>query len=288
MKKILGLSLLLALSGSLFAQESIIIPDTLDNEWATTWVAGVNGAQSTFSNWAAGGQNNVTATFFTRLNGAYRKGQFTYGYVVHLRYGVTNIEGEDSRKTDDRIATKHRVSYILNEENTMNLFASVSFVTQFYDGYDFETDPRTRISDFMAPAYFSENIGYAYSPVDFISLEAGLGLKQTYVGDEALVLAPGYGVQPGDNLFSEGGLSFGISFNKEILKNVNYTSRFETFSNLKRSLDRTDVGWSNEITGRINDYLTAAFQLDLVYDDDVISELQTKQILSAGLLINLR
>ena len=137
MKLLSGIILTLLLSANLFAQETIIIPDTLDNEWATMWVAGVNGSQSTFNNWAAGGQNNVAATLFTRLNGAYRKDKLTYGYVIRLRYGVTNIEGQQSQKTDDRIATKHRLSYILNDENTMNVFASVSFVTQFYDGYSY-------------------------------------------------------------------------------------------------------------------------------------------------------
>lgn len=286
MKKILTLLFLIAFAVQVNAQETIIIPDTLDNEWATTWVMGLNGSQSTFNNWAAGGQNNVAATFFTRVNGAYRKGRFTYGYVFNVRYGITDIEGEDTRKTDDRLATKHRAAYILNDENTMNAFFSVSFVTQFYDGYDYSTDPRTRISDFMAPGYFSQNVGYAYTPRDFVSFEAGMGLKQTIVNDDDLT--PGYGVEDGETVFSEGGLQTGISFNKEILTNVTYTSRFETFTNLKRNFDRTDVLWANELTGKINEYLTASFQFELVYDDDFTTELQTKQILAAGLLVNLR
>ena len=231
MKTLFAALIFCAISFGLSAQETIIIPDTLDNEWATMWVAGVNGSQSSYNNWAAGGQNNVAATFFTRLNGAYRKGNLTYGYVIRLRYGVTNIEGEDSRKTDDRIATKHRASYILNDENTMNAFADISFVTQFYDGYSYADDSRTHISGFMAPAYFAQSLGYAYTPKDYISFEGGLGLKQTYVSDEALL--PSYGVKVGDNVFSEGGLTTGISFNKEIFTNVNYNSRFETFTNLK-------------------------------------------------------
>ncbi|RNC79277.1 MAG: DUF3078 domain-containing protein [Balneola sp.] len=284
--RILPVFFALGITYSSSAQETIIIPDTLDNEWATTWVAGINGSQATYNNWAAGGQNNIAATFFTRLNGAYRKGKLTYGYVFNLRYGLTNIEGEDSRKTDDRIATKHRLAYILNDENTMNAFAEVSFVTQFYDGYDYSTDPRTRISNFMAPGYFSQTIGYAYTPADYISFEAGLGLKQTYVGDEDLL--PSYGVDVGENVFAEGGLTTGISFNKEILANVTYTSRFETFTNLNNSFDRTDVSWANELSGRINQYLTASFQFELVYDDDVTTELQTKQVLAVGFLVNLR
>ena len=150
------IALFICTSKSSFAQETVIIPDTLDNEWAMKWVAGINGSQASYNNWSVGGQNNIAATFFTKLNHAYRKGNFTYGYVLHLRYGVTNIEGEDSRKTDDRIAMKHRAAYILNDENTMNAFVEIRFLSQFYDGYDYSEDMRTLISGFMAPAYFSE------------------------------------------------------------------------------------------------------------------------------------
>ncbi len=289
MKQLLLALAILGVSSLSYAQETIIIPDTLDNEWATTWVLGLNASQSTFNNWAAGGQNNVSTTAFTRVNGAYRQGKFTYGYVFNVRYGITNIEGEESRKTADRLAIKHRAAYILNDENTMNAFAQISFTTQFYDGYDYSNEPRTRISDFMAPGYFSESIGYAYTPTDYVSFEAGLALKQTIVNDEAIVQEKGYGVAPGDNVFSEGGLQLAVNFSKEILKNVNYTSSLETFNNVNKSLASTDVAWANELTGKINDYLTASFQLEMIYDDDVVAdELQTRQILAAGLLVNLR
>ncbi|MCG8372335.1 MAG: DUF3078 domain-containing protein [Balneolales bacterium] len=281
--------LILLLIAPVKAQENIVIPDTLDNEWYSTWIAGLNGSQSTFENWAAGGQNNVSATVFSRINGAYQKGRFKYGYVINLRYGITNIEGEESRKTDDRIATKHRIAYILNDANTMNMFAQVSFVTQFYDGYDYSGEERVRISDFMAPGYFTESIGYAYTPRDFISFEAGLALKQTIVTDDSLVVSPGYGIDPGENLLSEGGLNLGISFNKEILPNVNYNSSLETFNNLKKPVVSTDFAWANELTGRINSFMTASFTFEMIYDDDVIAdELQTKQILGVGILFNLR
>ena len=105
------------------------------------------------------------------------------------------------------------------------------------------------------------------------------------MGDKNLV--PGYGVEVGDNLLSEGGFTTGISFNKEIVTDVSYTCRFETFTNIKKSLSSTDVSWANEITGRINKFLTASFQFELLYDDDITTELQTKQVLSVGFLLNL-
>ncbi len=287
MKQLIYSIIFFGITINLSAQEAVVIPDTLNNEWTTSWVAGLNGAQSNYNNWAAGGSNNIAATFYSKISSAYRTRNFSYGYVLNLRYGITKIEGKDNRKTDDRLATVHRASYILNSKNTMNIFIEFSFITQFYDGYDYSTDERLRVSDFMAPAYFSQNIGFAYTPKDYISLEAGLGLKQTIVNDDSLI--PSFGVEENNRVFSEGGLQLGISFNKEIITNVNYTSRFETFYNLNKSLVSTDISWANEITGKINDYLSTSFQFELVYDDDIIpDELQTKQILSAGLLITFR
>ena len=279
---IVGIALL---STNVKAQETITIADTLDG-WAFDWIAGVNGSQSTFKNYSRGGEDNVAATMFSLLNGAYKKGNITYGFVINLRYGVTKIDGEDTRKTDDRIAVRNRLAMILNDSNTLNGFAEVGFLTQFYNGFVFNDDgTRTLISDFFAPAYFTENVGIAYTPADYVSFEGGLGLKQTYVGQDAL--GPNFGVDPGENILAEGGLTTGISFKKDVLTNVGYVTRFETFTNLNKSVNSTDISWVNEVVGRINKYLTASFQFELLYDDDITTELQTRQVLSAGLLVNI-
>lgn len=273
------------MSPSVKAQETINIADTLTG-WAYDWVAGINGSQSSFKNYSRGGEDNVSGTFYSLLNGAYKKDKFTYGFVINLRYGLTKINGEDARKTDDRIAIRNRAALILNEQNTFNGFVELGFLTQFYNGYVFNDDgTRTLISDFFSPAYFTENVGIAYTPTNYISFEAGVGLKQTYVSQEAL--GPNFGLDPGDNILAEGGLTTGLSFKKDILENVSYTTRFETFTNLNKSLDSTDISWASEIVGRINKYLTTSFQLELFYDDDITTELQTKQVFSAGLLVNI-
>lgn len=280
------LLLLLAIGNNSYAQETISISDTLNNEWAFGWVAGLNGTQSSYNHWSKGGQDNIAVNGYSLLSGAYKKDRFEYGFVLNMRYGITKIEDEGTRKSDDRLAMRHRAAYILNDENTMNAFADVSISTQFDAGYKYNSDgTKTLISDFISPLYFTESIGYAYTPKDYISFEAGLGLKQTYVKDDDLVSF--FGIDPGDNLSSEGGLVLGISFKKDIMENVNYTSRFETFTNFKKTLESTDVAWANQLTGKINKYLNATFQFEMLYDDDITKDLQTKQVLAAGVLVNI-
>jgi hypothetical protein len=45
--------------------------------------------------------------------------------------------------------------------------------------------------------------------------------------------------------------------------------------------------WGNELVGKINSLISASFQFELRYDNDFSSEIQLKQVLSAGISVNL-
>ncbi|HLR31883.1 MAG TPA: hypothetical protein VK074_05300, partial [Fodinibius sp.] len=120
-------------------------------------------------------------------------------------------------------------------------------------------------------------------PSDYLSIQAGLALKETFVMNDSL--STDYGLVPGDNFRFEPGYSLGITFEKEIMTNVKLMSSIETFTNLQRHIDRTDVIFSNELVGKINDFLNMSLQFVTIYDDDFSSKLQVKQVLSAGLSV---
>ncbi|WP_234570517.1 DUF3078 domain-containing protein [Rhodohalobacter sp. 614A] len=279
----------LFISDKSFAQDSVTIPDTLRGG-QTSWIIGLNGSQASYSNWSQGGTNNISATGTSTLTYLYRKQKFAYGLMLDTRYGKTRIEDEGTRKIADRLYFLNRFLYTLNEENPkLKLFTNLSFRTQFDKGYDYgaaEDDGDILISDFMAPAYFSENIGIAYVPDDVFSVEAGLGLKQTYVSDESL--SETYGLDEGDQFRSEAGLTIGASLETNLLENVQFSSSLQTFTNFNRSLSSTDVYFSNKLIGRINSYMNTNLSLDLAYDDDFSDEIQVAQILSLGISYSIR
>lgn len=272
-----------------FAQNSITIPDTLKGG-QTSWVVGLNGSQASYSNWSQGGTNNISATGTSTLTYLYKKQKFAYGFLLDSRYGKTRIEDEGNRKIADRLHLLNRFLYTLNEENPeLKLFTNLSFRTQFDKGYNYgaaEDGGNVLISSFMAPAYFSENIGVAYLPSDIFTVEAGLGLKQTYVSDESL--SETYGLDAGDQFRSEAGFTIGASLETNILENVQFSSSLQTFTNVNRSLSSTDVYFSNKLIGRINSYINTNLSLDLAYDDDFSDELQVAQILSLGISYSIR
>ncbi|MGK7370978.1 MAG: hypothetical protein ACNS64_12255, partial [Candidatus Halalkalibacterium sp. M3_1C_030] len=141
------------------------------------------------------------------------------------------------------------------------------------------------ISKFFAPAYFTQIAGIAFTPVEYFTAEAGLALKETIVSDVAL--SERYGLDPGEKFRFEPGYSTALNFEKTIVSNVKLISVVETFTNLQRNVRSTDVVFSNEVIGKINNYLNTSFQFVMIYDDDFSTKAQIKQVLSVGLSFSL-
>ncbi|MDR8393121.1 DUF3078 domain-containing protein [Aliifodinibius sp. S!AR15-10] len=260
------------------AESDIILQDTT-NGWHFEWVGGLNGSQATYRNWSQGGVNTISMTASTLFNLKYRRNQFGYQLVTNFRYGQARIEGEGTRKTDDKIALANKFSYLFKDER-FNIFGNINFTTQFDKGYDYNKDPKLLLSRFMAPAYLSQVLGLGFHPAEYFSAEAGLAMKETIVRDTTL--SERYGLEPREKFRFEPGYSLIFNFEKKIVSNVRLVSTVETFTNLKESVRKTDINFSNEVVGKINDYLNTSFQFVLVYDEDFSREVQLKQVLSVG------
>ncbi len=285
-KKYTLLIVLLLITSSLSAQ-SISIPDTLKG-WDQSWVASLNGSQAAYENWSQGGSNSISGTASSIVTLIYKKDLFSYGFRVNLKYGQSNTKGQGVRKTNDLIQIQNRFNYLFDEDGVWSGYGVIGFRTQFDKGYKYSTTdgtPDVLISDFMAPAYINEGIGVAYDPTPAFTFQAGLGLKQTIVTDDSLSTT--YGLDAGENFKSEGGITTGINFEKEVFENILYTSSLETFTNLLIPISETDVMWSNELVGQINRIVSASIQFEMRYDNDFSSKIQLKQVLSAGVSINL-
>lgn len=265
--------------------ETIIISDTLVG-WDKSWVSGLNGAQAAYNNWSGGGVNTISVTASTVFNALYRQGKYAYGFSTNLKYGKARIADQGTRKTDDRIAINNKFSYRFDER--WNAFANINFSTQFDQGFDYDVaddeDP-ILLSEFFAPAYFTQVVGVGFVPADYFTAEAGLAMKETFVMNDSL--STQYGLSAGDNFRFEPGYSFAVGFEKEIVNNLKLVSSVETFTNLRRHIDRTDIAFSNELTGKINDFLNMSFQFVAIYDDDYSRKTQIKQVLSAGVSVNI-
>lgn len=268
----------------------VMVADSLEG-WSVDWLGGLNGAQASYDNWSQGGVNTISVTASTVFNAKYRMNRFAYALATNLKYGKARLEKEGTRKTDDRIAVNNKFSYLFSDDS-WSFFANINFSTQFDEGFDYNVpdgqDP-VLISRFFAPAYFTQIAGIAYSPADYFSAEAGLAMKETIVDDTGLTadLSSRYGLGPDETFRFEPGYAFALNFEKKVFANVRLLSTVETFTNLQQHVDRTDVNFSNEMIGKINDFMNMSLQFVMVYDSDFNRQVQIKQVLSAGLSVSI-
>jgi hypothetical protein len=257
----------------------VVVADTLKG-WHMDWVAGFNGSQASYDNWSQGGVNTISITASSVFNAKYRKDRFAYALATNLKYGKAKLEAEGTRKTDDKIAVNNKFSYLFNDEH-WSAFANINFSTQFDKGFDYSEDPPQLISKFFAPAYFTQIAGIAYNPTDYFTAEAGMALKETIVSDTQL--STRYGLEAGETFRFEPGYSLAMNFEKQVFSNVKLISSVETFTNLQRHIDNTDVNFSNELIGKINEFMNMSLQFVMLYDSDFSRKVQIKQVLSAGI-----
>jgi hypothetical protein len=78
-------------------------------------------------------------------------------------------------------------------------------------------------------------------------------------------------VDPGKKFRAELGAYANLLFKKdEIIKNVNFQSKLDLFSNYLHNPQNVDVSWENLIVMKVNKFLSATVTTHLLYDDDVL------------------
>ena len=267
MKKILG-SIALALTLGASAQTDVVSDTSF---WNMGGNSSLTFSQVSLTNWAAGGQNSASANLFFTAFADYRRDRSKWDNSIQLGYGLQRLgKDETVQKTDDRIIATTSYGYQINRNNDQWFFSALlDFRTQFVEGVLLE-DQDSVISRFMAPGYLTIGTGIDYSPNEYLefSYKPVTG-KITIVTDDDIVGSEGaYGVSPGENFRAELGSYFLAGYHQSVIPNVDVESRLELFMNY-RTAGNIDVNWQNTILMSINQYLSANFYSQLLYDDDV-------------------
>ena len=295
MKKILlGLSLIL--SSATFAQtvkDGNVSTDSqrylkdlkLDGRTEGWFIAGNNSllfSQSAFSNWMAGGVNSIALNGNLDYEFNLTRGRHIWDNRILLGYGVQANKGEDARKTNDIIDLNS--SYGYNVGNNWYLAAAMNFRTQFTQGFDYSTDPKTKISNFMAPGYLSFGVGMDYKPNDNFQVNIHpLTARVTLVMDEDLQYAGSYGLKnDGDSSLFELGAYLGARYKFQIMEGITYDNRLGIFANYLDKPQNMDIAYWGLLDLKVNRFISAQVAVNLLYDEDQIKKTQIKQTLGIG------
>jgi hypothetical protein len=280
--------------------------DTIPLGWNTGGVIAINLAQTSLTNWVAGGQNSLAVNGLFSAFANLKTEKARWDNSLDIGYGLLKQgKDADARKTDDKIDFLSK--YGQQAFSNFYYAALLNFKTQMAPGYNYvEPDTRDKISDIFSPAYLLIALGLDYKPTPYFSaFIAPLTAKFTIVTDQELSDAGAFGVTPGETVKSEvGGYLRAIytrnDFQAEILRNVTFISKIDLFSNYAENPQNIDVSWENLIALKVNRFISVNINTHLLYDDDILvpwdvdsdgtisagegvrSKIQFKEILGVG------
>ncbi len=236
--------------------------------WQKDMAAGVNLTQTSFDNWAQGGES----AFAWQLNYAFKfvnnQEKTSWANSGKFNYGMTRVGNAEATKSIDEIKLESVFTYKIGGK--VNPYVSATGVTQAGPGYDYNVTPKVKITNFMDPGYFRESVGFGFKPNENISTRAGFSLKQTVVRETKIVTSK-----------NEVGAESVTDLDWTISDNSQLTSQLELFSNLKK-FNEIDVNWDNVLTAKVSKYINLNFNVYLMYDRDVSTKRQLKQALAVG------
>lgn len=242
--------------------------------WKTAGLLSLNLAQTSLTNWAAGGQNSFAINGAFTILANYKQGKSSWDNSLDLGYGLLR-QGKDAdlTKTDDKIDIMSK--YGREAFKNFNYAFLLNFKTQMSPGYKYP-DTDNKISDVFAPAYLLLAAGLDYKPDNYFSaFIAPLTAKFTFVTDQNLSDQGAFGVTPGEKSRSEiGGYIRAIyskgDFTGEFLKNVAFITKIDLFSNYANNPQNIDVSWETLINLKVNKFISVNFNTHLLYDDDIM------------------
>ncbi len=275
-----ALAIVVATAAPASAQDADAPPPPPPKGWQPSAAAKLAGSQVGFSNWQGGGINSLSVSAGLEVEAKKQTTRFRQKLTGRFGLGGVKQDTLDLRKAEDVLQAGYSLRYkgdgFLSRWNPT--FAA-ELRTQFLEGFDYAVQPEVKVSDFFAPAYVTQALGLTYGIDDWFSQRFGFGAKETIVRIEEL--REMYGLGADKSVRFEAGLESHTELSRNIAKNVNYKSTLSLFAAFNNP-DKPDAIWENLITMKVNDWLQTNFELVLLFDDDVSSKVQLKEVLSVG------
>lgn len=277
----------------IFTSIVLVAQEAPKDGWKRNGNFSVMANQSSFSNWVAGGDNAVAGNALLNYNANLLKGDLTWDNKLIMAYGMANTQTFGTIKTDDRFELNTLVGKKAVNNWYYSLFAN--FLTQFSDGYDYKTSPKTLTSKLFAPAYLSFGPGMLWKKSDNfkINISPATG-KFTFVTDQTLADMGAFGVDKatynslgaktadGKNIRTELGFYVGGYHKAEIMKNISLENILNLYSNYMDNPQNIDINHQLNLVMQVNKYISANLGLHTIYDDNMLQEVQFKEVFGIG------
>lgn len=235
--------------------------------------------QSSFTNWSSGGQNTVAGNINVNYDLNYKNDNLNWDSRVISGYGLSYLNGNGSRKTNDRFEFNSLLGLKINEIWFFSSF--VNFKTQYTKGYDYNVIPKKPVSAFLSPAYLSFGPGILWKKTDNMNLNiAPASARFTFVND---FFSGRFGVKEGSNTSFSLGFSLAGYFKFLIMENIEMENNIAIYSDYLSKPQNIDLDYQINLRFKINKNIKTHLTLHTIIDDNASSRIQFRQLFGLGL-----
>jgi hypothetical protein len=230
-------------------------------------------SQGVVSNWAKGGENNVSTVLdvtsalnynnkVTRVNSA-TSARFALGLQASGKY-------DGIRKNLDILEINSKINH--KAFGKFDLSGLFQFKSQFLPGYTYPNDTTSvLVSKFFNPATFILGYGLEYKPNKNTSISfSPLSYKGTFVSDTAVINQTKYGIAADKRSKNELGAYLTLNSKMVLFEKINMTNRVQLFSNFLSKPQNVDIDWELIATMPLNWFTDLRVNAHLIYDDNTL------------------
>jgi len=259
-----------------------------DNDTISPWTKKGNASllfnQSTFDNWVAGGENNISGNLGFNYDFNYKKGIWSWDNKIIASYGIVKTRTSAfAKKTDDRFEFNSVVGKQISKYWYHSGF--VNFKTQFTKGYLYDKDEngaeiRSEYTNFLSPGYLLAGVGMLYKKNDNLKVNLSpVTGKFTFVDKNFTLPEEAYfGVKEGKSVRTELGFNASAYYKLDVIANVTFENILNLYSNYLEDPQNVDVDYQLNIVLKVNRYLTTNLMFQTIYDDNAYRGLQVRQV----------
>ena len=235
--------------------------------------------QASFTNWTAGGENNVAGNIGVNYDFNFRNKKIKWDNKIIAVYGSSHVSNQGYRKTDDRFEYNSVLALKTTKRWYFSFFTNL--ITQFTRGFDYSQDPKKEVSSVFSPAYLGFGPGILWRKNENMRVNIAPATSRfTFVSKP---FSGQYGVHEGKT--STYGLGFNMSaFLKfQLMEDLTMENIIALYSNYLRNPQNIDVNYQINFLISVNKYLSTNLTLHVIADNNASSRVQFREVFGLGL-----
>lgn len=234
--------------------------------------------QSSFSNWASGGENTVAGNININYDFNYKKKKINWDARIISGYGLSHIGDKGYRKTDDRF----EFNSLLGFRTSPSWFFSflTNFRTQYTKGFNYKKEPKILVSEFLSPAYLTFGPGLLWKDSDDLTLNvAPATARYTFVND---FFSGKFGVEEGRNTAFSLGFNLSGYYKLGLMENIEMENVLNLYTDYLANVGNVDLDYQTNIRFKVNKSIKMQMTFHTIIDDNASSKIQFRQLFGLG------